>query len=115
MQITVPQWLNLDQSIRSRLITLFRIPRSEGTSVIQKSHGTQIISDGHTHDDLLAISQGAMNEYLGRESTDYFGTLNEVIEAVILEEENHVRDELDKRQEDDIASLEKRRDRKSVV
>ncbi len=108
-QITVPQWLNLDQSIRARLITLFKIPRSEGTSVIQGSHGTQIMSDGHTNEDLAVLTLERMNEYLERESSDYFGTLNEVIEKVLLEEEDFKREELDKRQEDDLASLEKRR------
>ena len=81
-QMVIPQWLALDMSVRLRLKEIFNIPRSEGTSVVSGV----VTCDGHTHADLRAITQEKINAFLGEESTDFYGSLEKVIEKVLNEQ-----------------------------
>ena len=63
-QLTIPQWLELPQEIKQKLILLFAIPRSSGESTVNNT----VISDGHTHEDLAHITVDKMRVFLGIEN-----------------------------------------------
>lgn len=80
--ISVPQWLQLDSRVRTKLKEVFNIQRSGVGHVNYTGQGPQVTSDGHTHEDLKAISVEAMQKYLGRLDTDYFDLFNAVLEHI---------------------------------
>jgi hypothetical protein len=65
IQVNVQDWLKLSHDTRQKLVSIFHIPRSKGAQI--ETMGTESIvqSDGHTHDDLKAITVPKMMEYLG--------------------------------------------------
>lgn len=80
-QITPPQWLQLSMPVRGRLVQIFNIPRSKGTVL----EGNVVKSDGHTFDDLTAITVEGMQNYLGTDDHDFMTLFNKVIEGIEAE------------------------------
>lgn len=81
-QITIPQWLALDSQIREKLIELFNIPRSEGTTVVDN----RVVSDGHTHADLAVVTLESINKHLGKKKEqEFFTALNRLIEKIVAD------------------------------
>ncbi len=100
-QLTIPQWLELPQAVKHKLITVFKIPKSQGCSIVNNS----VVSDGHTHKDLAVVSILAMQTFLGKEDEkDFWTLLTATVECV----ENLVDAELEarmKQAEDDHETL----------
>lgn len=65
-QLSVNEWLELPHETRIKLAEIFSIPKSTG---IVTTHGvtTTVLSDGHTYQDLSAITVEKMMNYLGFE------------------------------------------------
>lgn len=82
--LSVSQWLTLSSEVRAKLKEIFNIPRSSVGNVNYTGKGPQITSDGHTYEDLKAISIENMQKYLGRLDTDYFDLFNAVLEYLSL-------------------------------
>lgn len=59
------QWIHLTKDVRNQLVQVFGIPRTGVTEV----KDDQVVSDGHTMDDLGVITLEAMCEYIGSEET----------------------------------------------
>lgn len=59
-QMTPFEWLQLPTEAKNLFKEIFKIPRSAGTIVI----GDQVISDGHTNEDLSRVSLLSLQEYL---------------------------------------------------
>lgn len=59
------QFMHLSREIREYLGHMWKIPRSGVSEVRDQT----VISDGHTYEDLLAITHERMNEYIGSEET----------------------------------------------
>ena len=59
--ISVYQWLTIPSDIRNQLIDIFDIPMSSNTIV----EDNQVVSDGHTTEDLFAITEEKCLAYLG--------------------------------------------------
>lgn len=81
-QINVPDWVALPHETRRKLVQQFNIPRSGGSEVQTLSVGNRIISDGHTHQDLKAISLPKLQEFLGSISDDFYTLLEQAIEKL---------------------------------
>lgn len=74
--LSVQQWVSLSQEIRLKLVKIFEIPRSSATHV---NNGV-LETDGHTYNDLKAITTEKMNNYLGGPiELDYFTLFNAVV------------------------------------
>lgn len=58
-------WVELSQQVRVHLAKVFDIPRSG----ISEVRDMTLVSDGHTNEDLKAITLEKMNEYIGSEET----------------------------------------------
>lgn len=85
-QLTIPQWLELPPYIRMKLAKLFNIKRSTGAEV----HNNVLVSDGHTHKDLATVTVEKMQEYTGRDTTDFYELLNLTIGKVYDEYESDI-------------------------
>lgn len=82
IQLTTTQWLALPAPVKARLKEVFHIKRSEGTHMID----SRVLSDGHTHNDLLAISVAAMQEYTGEKKiTEFYALFEKVLAQVEAE------------------------------
>lgn len=60
-QLTPFEWLQLPQEARTLFKETFKIPRTGGSIVVDN----RVISDGHTIEDLGAVSLKSLQEYLG--------------------------------------------------
>ncbi len=78
-QLNVPDWVLLPLEIRQKLIKQFDIPKSGGSEMQTLSTGSRIVSDGHTHQDLKAISLEKLQEFLSSTDTDFYALLNQAI------------------------------------
>jgi hypothetical protein len=77
-QLSEPQWLQLDETIRRKLIQLFDIPQSGGRII----YASKLTSDGHTFKDLAVITIEKMQQYLGEgfeSDTNYFDLFENVV------------------------------------
>lgn len=83
-RISVEQWVGLPLETRIRLISIFNIPRSAGASI----RDNEVVSDGHTYDDLKVLSTEAIQAFLKDAETDYAKLFNKLIEY--LYEEKHL-------------------------
>lgn len=81
-QLSVPDWVSLPQDIRTKLKNQFQIPRSGGSEVQTFSTGNRIVSDGHTHQDLKAISLEKLQEFVGSNSQDFYGLFQQAIDKL---------------------------------
>ncbi len=91
-QLTIPQWLDLPFEIRQKLKEIFKIPRSTGSHVV----GSQIISDGHTHNDLSVVSIEAMQVFTESKGENFWELLDATIKKV-MSLCQHEKDEKDSR------------------
>lgn len=80
-QLTIPQWLSLPMPIRLRLKSIFSIPRSSGSEVVN----TVVMSDGHTHADLAVVTVEKMQQYLFSDETDFYKLISQVVDKVTRE------------------------------
>lgn len=64
-QIYSQMWMSLDKHIRTILAKQFNLARTGPVEVID-SH---VVTDGHTNEDLKAITIEAMREYVGKEGS----------------------------------------------
>ncbi len=78
MNLAPQQWLQLKQSTRQALVKIFKIPRSSYTHVV----GNQLESDGHTYEDLKAISLEEMKLLTHSASEDYFEQFDLIVKMV---------------------------------
>lgn len=69
--LSTHDWLQLSPQVRAKLIEIFQIPRSGVGHVNYTGKGAEITSDGHTHEDLKAISIAGMQKYLVSSETDF--------------------------------------------
>lgn len=82
MEITVGvhDWLALPMPVRIKMREIFHINKSRGSLV----EGNVVKSDGHTHEDLKAITIPKMQEYLESIENDDFVTLfNACVEKIV--------------------------------
>jgi hypothetical protein len=63
--IPVQLWMLLDKPIRLHLVTTFEIPMTGVREIIDD----RVITDGHSNEDLKAISLEKMTTYIGSEET----------------------------------------------
>ena len=67
-RLSVQQWVGLSQDIRFKLHDVFGLHRSTSAEV----NGGQLVCDGHSYNDLSAITLEKMNAYLGAKQKDFF-------------------------------------------
>jgi hypothetical protein len=108
-QLTIPQWLSFSYQIKQRLIEIFNIPKSSGSLV----ENNKVISDGHTHNDLLSISVEKMQEYLNSTETDFYALFNAILEK--LEKEQKEVEDNDQKLKEEQESLQVEQYQKDVV
>lgn len=60
-QIYTQYWISLPKEVREHLVSIFDIPRSGITEIRDQT----VLSDGHTNEDLKAISAERMGAYTG--------------------------------------------------
>lgn len=84
--ISYVTWMSLDRSVRNKLVQLFDIPRS-GETIVRSgivmpdgSIGSETQSDGHTPQDLAALSKERMQEVLNTEDDNFYNLLKTVID-----------------------------------
>ncbi len=82
-QLSVPQWLQLSQEVRRKLRDQFGLARSGGSEVQQIGGKSVQISDGHTHQDLQAITLEKLQEFTESDSTDFYGLLNQLVDKLM--------------------------------
>ncbi len=78
-QINVPDWVALPFETRQKLVKQFGVPKSGGSEVQNLSTGNRIVSDGHTHQDLKAITVEKLQEFTGSLSTDFYDLFSQAI------------------------------------
>lgn len=81
IQITTPQWLSLPTDVRSKLKVVFGIPRSEGARI----EDNKVMSDGHNHRDLTAITVEKMQDYTGSKQQDFFKLFDLTLDKIQAE------------------------------
>jgi hypothetical protein len=59
------QWMQAPKEIREYLWHMWKIPKNGVTEIRDQ----EVISDGHTYDDLAHITRDRMNDYIGSEET----------------------------------------------
>jgi len=64
-QIYPQVWIQLPKATKDKLVEVFEIPRTGVTEVKDQ----ELVSDGHTAADLMAITNEKMNAYIGSEET----------------------------------------------
>jgi hypothetical protein len=79
-QLTKPQWCALSQETRNKLREIFKIKKSEGAEICSD----KLVSDGTSHDDLMAISVETMQKYLGSKETDFAKLFEDVLDTMFL-------------------------------
>jgi len=67
------EWVKLSPSLRIKLAEIFEIPKTTGSQVEVVAGQTIVVSDGHTHNDLKAITVQKMKDYLAK--IEYVGPL----------------------------------------
>lgn len=93
-QISIPQWLQLPQHIRSRMIEVFELPRSARTEVFNNI----VMCDGYTHEDLKNITIEKMQKFLGSGVEDYYQLLDATVAKVEDEYQLRLRGEQEERE-----------------
>lgn len=58
-------WIELPKEVKNRLIEVFQIPLTGITEIIDQ----RVVCDGHTGQDLMAITHDKMNAYIGSQET----------------------------------------------
>lgn len=81
VQVSVSDWLKLPNEVRMRLREIFKVPRSEATSVMN----SVLLSDGTTYGDLSVISVEAMQTFLGSKETDFKALYDQVLSTIFEE------------------------------
>lgn len=81
IQITTPQWLSLPNEVRAKLKVVFGIPRSEGARI----EDNKVMSDGHNHRDLTAITVEKMQDYTGSKQVDFFKLFDLTLDRIQAE------------------------------
>jgi hypothetical protein len=76
MQMYTGYWVALPQEVRAKLKEYFNIQRSGGSHV----ENGRIVSDGHTDQDLKAITLEKMQTLLGSEEKDFMKLLETTIQ-----------------------------------
>ena len=79
--VSIGSWVSLPSEVRSRIRTLFEIPKSSTVDVIDGV----IATDGVTHEDFKVLTVEKMQKYLGDESTDFYKLFDKVV-ATVMEE-----------------------------
>lgn len=83
--LSVPEWLKLSADTRVKLAEIFQIPKSKGAMVEQQGEGSVVRSDGHTHEDLQAITVEKMKTFLGlMEGSEPINDFVKLFNAVIV-------------------------------
>lgn len=91
IQLNTAQWISLPYKTRQKLVEIFDIPRSKFTEV----EGNVIVTDGHTNQDLEAITVEAMQGYLlDTIEEDFFKLFHRVLDAVNTEIDKQDRENL---------------------
>lgn len=76
IQISIPQWLTIEQKVRLKLVELFEIPRTGYTHV----QDGVVTTDGYKHEDLAHLTVEKMQTYIGnRKETDFFKLLDRTL------------------------------------
>lgn len=80
-------WMSLDQATRQKLVALFDIPRSGHTNVSygvmpDGTPGAFATSDGHTPEDLQAVTRERMEEILGVQSDNFYALFRDLVENI---------------------------------
>lgn len=83
-RIYQPLWISLQKEVRVHLEKVFSIP----TSGVNEIRDQEVISDGKTNQDLLAISASKMAEYVGSPESEQFHRLWELTLAKVKYELN---------------------------
>jgi len=77
-QLYVQEWLELPLMLRIQMADLFQIPKSGGSHVVSG----EVLSDGHTNEDLKALTLDKMHSFTGDESDDFLHLLKLTIDKV---------------------------------
>lgn len=88
------EWLKVPMEIRVKLKEVFNIPRSKGTVI----EDNRVMSDGHTIEDLQAVTIEKMQNYLDSEETDFVQLFNKCVQRIEDEIEPEIAEEPDERQ-----------------
>lgn len=80
----MPLWLTLSKETRLHLVKIFNIPQTG----VKEVRDQDVVSDGHTNDNLTAISKEKMAEYTGSPLTESFNRLWEITLAKVKFELN---------------------------
>ena len=79
--LTQDDWLTLSQPVKTKLIEVFKIPKSHNSII----HDNKVMTDGYSTKDLEAVTLEAMQEYNGEPNNqDFFDLLNKTITKVQL-------------------------------
>lgn len=85
--LPVNEWVKLPAEVRAKFISHFKIPRSGVGHINYTGQGAIVTSDGHTYEDLKAVTIKEMQRLLKSKETDYYTLLNSVIEKFNVQEE----------------------------
>jgi hypothetical protein len=102
IQLVKPQWLKIPLETRRELIKIFEIPRTEATMIMGGTNSI-VLSDGHSHKDLEAITVEKMQKYLDSELTDFFQLFDMVLDKINKTKTNTVEEESKKVETENIA------------
>lgn len=83
--LSVPEWLKLSADTRTKLAEIFQISKSKGAQIETMGEQSVVKSDGHTHEDLQAITVEKMQGYLGENFNgvqDFLMLFNTVVRKV---------------------------------
>lgn len=83
IQISIPQWLSIDQKVRLKLVEVFELPRTGYTHV----QDGVVTTDGYKHEDLAHLTVAKMQDYINNHKEEVFfklldRTLNQVTRQV---------------------------------
>lgn len=94
-QLSIPQWLGLPADVRVKLKSIFNIPRSSGSQIVDK----EVVSDGHTHKDLAELTVEKMQAYLSSEETDFWKLMDVVLDKIQKERGEEIKNALKQQEE----------------
>lgn len=81
IQVSVHDWLELPMPVRIKMKQIFNVPQSKGSLV----EGNVVKSDGHTYEDLKAITVEKMLAYLDSKdsgTTDFVTLFNACVDKI---------------------------------
>lgn len=76
IQISIPQWLSIDQKVRLKLVEVFELPRTGYTHV----QDGVVTTDGYKHEDLAHLTVAKMQDYINNhKEEDFFKLLDRTL------------------------------------